>query len=108
MTRIHMDWRTFTLAAEGHAGAGGGGPDIVCAGISSLTLALLNVLMEEHELGNLTLTWDMDEKTGAISMNTQPGRTPRKIVRAWYRVAVTGLKAIEENYPEHIKITEVE
>ena len=108
MTRVRMDWRTFTLTAEGHAGAGGGGPDIICAAISALTQALLNVLMEEHDLGNLTVTWDMDQKTGAIAIHTQPGRAPRRIVREWYRVAFTGLLALEENYPEHIKITEVE
>lgn len=108
MTRVHMDWRTFTLVAEGHAQAGPSGHDIVCAGISALTQALLNVLEEENDEGRLTVTHSIDEQAGSISINTDPGRTPRVIVREWYRVAVTGLRAIEQNYPEHIKITEVE
>lgn len=107
MTNVWMNWEDLTLKASGHAGAGVNGSDIVCAGISALTQALLNTLMDAEERGRIRLEWSMDEVNGGIRMKASPNAGYRKETEDYYRVIMTGLKAIREHYPENIKIGEV-
>ena len=48
MTKIRVDWQAMTLDAEGHSGGGMRGNNIICAGISALTQALLNQLIRDR------------------------------------------------------------
>ena len=107
MTKIRMNWEDMTLSAVGHANADDYGKDIVCAGISALTQALLNTLIDAEERGRTRLAWKMDEKKGELRMTAIPFAGYWPEIRAYYRVTMIGLKAIAEKYPEHIKIGEV-
>ena len=108
MTRIRMDWEQMALTAEGHAAGGGpAGQNIICAGISAITQALLNYLMEEEAVGHVKLTWHMSEKNGTLRIRAKPEAGHWRTTKACYRMTMTGLKAIRENYPDEIEIEEV-
>jgi uncharacterized protein YsxB (DUF464 family) len=107
MTTVRMNWARLELDAEGHAGYAPAGRDIVCAGISAVTMALLNYLMEEERKGFLKVKWSMNEKSGAIRIRAKPYAAHWTGTLACYRMAVIGLRAIAENYPGNIEIEEV-
>lgn len=108
MTRIRMDWRTFTFTAEGHTGTGPHGQNILCAGISALTMAILNTLLEEQEKRHAEVSWSMDEASGSIAIHAQPVNEYRTRIRDYFEVIMTGLRALEQHNGEHMRITEVE
>ena len=104
MTKIRMDWRRMELTAEGHAGGGPKGQDIICAGISALAMALLNQLIEET--GELT-EWSENAEEGRIRIRIDPPVCIEDRIRDYYRVIMTGMKAWEQAFPENISIEEV-
>lgn len=107
MTRVWMNWDTLTLTASGHAGWAAAGKDIVCAGISALTCALVNQLEDAKERGRTQMTYDMDEKNGEIRISAIPASGYQREIKAYYRIVMTGLKAIAQQHRGHIKIREV-
>ena len=104
MTTIRMDWKTLELTAEGHAGGGPRGQNIICAGISALTEALLNQLLLENPAGT---KYKIDEDRGIIRIRANPTEKSRARIRDYYRVIMTGLKAWEQAFPENVKTEEV-
>lgn len=100
----------YFLQAKGHAGGGTKGNDIICAGISAVTQALLNILIndEGEEAQHIYAKWEMDEDSGALRISAKAkdlyGET---IARAYFKMAVMGLAAIAENYPGNIELKEV-
>lgn len=108
MTKIEYNIEQLFLDAEGHAGGGPAGGDIICAGVSALTQALLNLLNDEEEKGRLNVLWMMEPGRLRIHVESVKSWKYGLIARSCFRMAVTGLKDIAERYPEHIKIEEVE
>lgn len=104
MTRIRMNWKTLDLFATGHAGGGEKGQDIVCAGISALTMALLNQISSEDPEG---LTYKIDEEKGTIRIRSDPKLKDRERITDYYRVIMMGLRAWEQAFPENVKTEEV-
>lgn len=107
MTKILMNWEDMTLVCSGHAGAGEKGNDLVCAGISALTYALLNTLIDAEERGRTRLAWKIDEEKGETRIQTIPFSGYWSEITAYYRVTMMGYRALAEHYPENIKIGEV-
>lgn len=103
MTKIRMDWKRLELIAEGHAGGGPRGKNIICAGISALTMALLNQLLVDEQ--NRT-EWSMDEEAGYIRIRTDPPDNFRPRIRNYYEVIMTGLQAWAQAFPQNIRIEE--
>lgn len=106
MTRIYVNRADFRIDAEGHADAGRKGEDIVCAGISALMQALLNILIREKDDGYLMLDWTADEERGSMMIHAKPFNWRKPIVRAYFNMTVLGLRAIEQNYRKNIKVIE--
>ena len=106
MTMIRMDWDKLTLKADGHAGGGPAGMDIICAGISAITQALLNYLQDQEEKGFVDLTWGMNIKSGSLRIRAKPYAGHVSTTKACFQMTMIGLKAIEETYPGHIEIKE--
>ena len=107
MTKIRMDWEYMTLTAEGHAGQAEKGQDIVCAGISALTEALAMALEQDQERGRVKAEIRIDEKSGSLRVHAATRFGQEQRIRAYYRMAMIGLKAIAEEWPGNIKIVEV-
>lgn len=83
---------TLEISFSGHAGYAGPGQDIVCAGVSALFYALafgINGLSPEAA--------GMEGKTIVVTRDTPE-------IRGAIAVVFEGLKAIEREYPEHVKI----
>ena len=100
----------YFLQAKGHAGGGTKGNDIICAGISALTQALLNILIndEGEEAQHIYAKWEMNEDSGALRISAKAKDTDGEAdVKAYFRMAVMGLAAIAENYPGNIELKEV-
>ena len=104
MTRIRMDWKTLEMTAEGHAGGGPRGQDIICAGISALMMALVNQLMLEEQN---RVDWAEKAEEGRIRIITDPPDNSRPRIKHYYQVIMTGLKAWKQAFPENISIEEV-
>lgn len=106
MTKVYYSAEGCYLHCQGHAGAGTEGTDIVCAGISALTLALLNVLIEESERDHISLEYKALPGELVIKAVPHTAYYGREIGN-YFRVTLTGLRAIEQEHPEHITMEEV-
>ena len=104
MTKIRMNWKDMELTAEGHSGGGERGKDIICAGISALTQALLNQLLIEDPEGT---RYRINEKKGSIRIRSNPMLKDRERIRNYFRVIITGLRAWEQAFPDNVKMEEV-
>lgn len=109
MTQIRYSVNGLYLHVKDHAGGGAAGTDIICAGISSLTCALINMLNEEQDKGHIQALWTMETEPPEVTIRAHPiAEHYRRTARDYYRLTVMGLKAIAENYPENIKMEEVQ
>ena len=107
MTKIQMNWDKMQLVMSGHAGAAEPGKDIVCAGISTLSQALQQTLMEMNVERKLNwLEWAGSAASGSMSLAAVPKEEYRAEVRACFRLCVTGLRMMAESYPEYIELEE--
>ena len=109
MTQIIINREQLFLSTEGHSGSAPAGQDIICAGVSALTLALLNTLRAEEEKRQFRLSWGMGPGKLHIKVNPKEGRfnqEARERIQDYFQVVETGLKALEEEYPANIIIIE--
>lgn len=82
------------IAVSGHAGHGSSGHDIVCAGVTAISMALFAYLPEvavirEAQYGSGELLIDCTGGTAA---------------RAAFDMAITGLANIAQKYPQNVDI----
>ena len=101
MTRVDY-WqddatKTYYLSVVGHAGYASAGNDIVCAGVSAVSYALLGFLLNAEE--------DLTE----LSQETEDGRVVvlaqgnDRICTA-FEMALIGYLQIEKQYPTHVEV----
>lgn len=107
MTTISMNWEDMTLVADGHAGGGKPGQDLICAAVSALTQSLLITLQDDHARNRLLVWHSIDEKRGYIKIKVQPASGYKERVRGYFKLVMMGLKNIAEQYPENVRIGEV-
>ena len=107
MTKISMNWADLTLTSSGHAGAAPKGMDIVCAAISILTESLVMALLDDEKRGRVKVDWQMNEQDGSLRVHAEPKSGQEPKIRAYFKMAMVGLKAMQEEYPGNIKIGEV-
>lgn len=91
------------LTISGHAGFSGCGTDIVCAGVSALTYALLQTLSNSEKDGELSyLSYLVHDGVASIRVRPKCGYEDR--IGAVGEVAVTGYRMIADAYPQNVKI----
>ena len=105
MTKAIMYWDRLRLEVNGHAGYAEEGKDIVCAAISMLTDALGGVLEEAEERGRCE--HKIRDGDGSTVITADPTMGSRQEIKAYFRMAVTGFRMLQEQYPKHIEIREV-
>lgn len=93
------------LSIMGHAGFAGCGTDIVCAGISALTYALLQTLCKAEEKGGLN-HFSYLVQDGAASIRADPKEAARGSLNAAVETVLTGYRMISDAYPEHVQLEE--
>jgi uncharacterized protein YsxB (DUF464 family) len=107
MTKVQVrrapDGSILEIRVTGHAGYADIGEDIVCAGISALTvtalLGLKQIAQHPHESC-------LDE--GLMTCKLLPGGTPDSYQKAQtiLETTVLGLRDIAKDYPKYIRVTE--
>ena len=106
MTKATMYWQRLRLEVTGHAGYAEAGKDIVCAAISMLTDALAGVLEEAEARGRCM--HKIRDGDGSMVITADPTMGSVTEIKAYFRMAVTGMRMLQEQYPEHIRIQEVQ
>lgn len=84
----------FAIKAEGHAGYARAGADIVCAAVSMLLQTLAYRIMD------ITLRYNFDIKSGYFYLDCDTAEGLEA-----FRTILTGLEALESEYPKHIRIS---
>lgn len=97
MIKIYVDRNQGFVKLSGHAGAGIAGSDIVCAGVSAITGALIERVQE------------FDEKLVRKGiLNELIIRMPKGMTwKACFEMALAGWRLIEEEYPDRVQILTV-
>ena len=92
MTKAVMYWSRMRLEVEGHAEYAEPGKDIVCAGVSILTTALVRTLEEQQLRGRLKVEYKSEP--GRIIVTADPRMDCLNETKAYFRMAVIGLKML--------------
>ncbi len=95
MIRISADDNTFGIRAEGHAGYGPKGQDIVCAAVSVLLYAYA------AELLRIGTKADIRDEGDTFEIVPEEISEHEKTA---YQTVMTGLRMLEDSYEKYIRI----
>ena len=97
MIRIHYDYDRdhHHLHIAGHAGYAPAGSDIVCAGVSALSFALLGYLRQTNAAVEETAC-----SRGALMLRCKGGGQADSA----FSMALAGYQIIAETYPQHVEV----
>lgn len=94
----------YMVKAEGHAGAGKYGSDIVCAAVSVLMQTLANEVEEAARAGVIAMG-NVAHGNGWMKVEVQPNADCfGDMVEAWVELVQDGLDALAESYPENVEL----
>lgn len=94
----------YEVKAEGHAGAGEYGQDIVCAAVSVLLQTLANEVTEAARAGLLAVGV-VAHGDGWMKVEATPTAQTQDMVEAWVQLVQDGIDALAESYPENVELT---
>lgn len=94
----------YEVKAEGHAGAGEYGQDIVCAAVSVLLQTLANEVVEAARAGLLAVGV-VAHGDGWMKVEATPTAQTQDMVEAWVELVQDGIDALAESYPENVERT---
>lgn len=105
MTRVTIyrneDGRISGFTSVGHIGLSEEGQDIVCAGVSTLVQSAV-IGLEEY----LKLDPSVQQEKGRIICDLERDYFLDREVDAILETMLLGLRSIEREYPDHLKIEE--
>lgn len=94
----------YMVKAEGHAGAGKYGSDIVCAAVSVLMQTLANEVEEAARAGVIAMG-NVAHGNGWMKVEVQPNADCfGDMAAAWVEFVQDGLDAIAQSYPDHVEL----
>ena len=93
----------YEVKAEGHAGAGEYGQDIVCAAVSVLLQTLANEVVEAARAGLLAVGV-VAHGDGWMKVEATPTAQTQDMVEAWVELVQDGIDALAESYPENVEL----
>lgn len=93
----------YEVKAEGHAGAGEYGQDIVCAAVSVLLQTLANEVVEAARAGLLAVGV-VAHGDGWMKVEMTPTDQTQDMVEAWVELVQDGIDALAESYPENVEL----
>lgn len=94
----------YEVKAEGHAGAGKYGQDVVCAAVSVLLQTLANEVTEAARAGLLAVGV-VAHGDGWMKVKMTPTDQTQDMVEAWVQLVQDGIDALAESYPENVELT---
>lgn len=93
----------YEVKAEGHAGAGEYGQDIVCAAVSVLLQTLANEVTEAAQAGLLAVGV-VAHGDGWMKVEMTPTDQTQDMADAWVELVQDGIDALAESYPENVEL----
>lgn len=93
----------YEVKAEGHAGAGEYGQDIVCAAVSVLLQTLANEVTEAARAGLLAVGV-VARGDGWMKVEMTPTDQTQDMADAWVELVQDGIDALAESYPENVEL----
>jgi len=93
----------YEVKAEGHAGAGEYGRDIVCAAVSVLLQTLANEVTEAARAGLLAVGV-VAHGDGWMKVEMTPTDQTQDMADAWVELVQDGIDALAESYPENVEL----
>lgn len=93
----------YEVKAEGHAGAGEYGQDIVCAAVSVLLQTLANEVTEAARAGLLAVGV-VAHGDGWMKVEMTPTDQTQDMADAWVQLVQDGIDALAESYPENVEL----
>lgn len=93
----------YEVKAEGHAGAGKYGQDIVCAAVSVLLQTLANEVTEAARAGLLAVGV-VAHGDGWMKVEMTPTDQTQDMADAWVELVQDGIDALAESYPENVEL----
>lgn len=105
MTKAVMYWNRMRLEVDGHAGGGEKGQDLICAGVSMITSALIRALQEAEKRGRCDMDYEDGEGHGMVWADPVMGCSNE--IRAYFKMCIVGFRMLAEKYPGNVKIEEV-
>ena len=100
--RIKIENDEYFLKMSGHCGFDEEGKDIVCAAASILCLSLCNLL--ENSENKLRESAKITVKKGFSEIVFHPKMEYSKELAGAFNTIETGLRLLDENYPENVSI----
>ena len=102
-TKTVREGRQFKMSINGHADYAKKGSDIVCAGVSALTIALVHTLDALQEEGKVENTMDIDAGVAEIECLSKIFTDIIEVESA-FNTVLRGFKHIEKEYPKNVKV----
>lgn len=93
----------YEVKAEGHAGAGEYGQDIVCAAVSVLLQTLANEVTEAARAGLLAVGV-VAHGDGWMKVEMTPTDQTQDMADAWVELVQDGIDALAKSYPENVEL----
>ena len=93
----------YEVKAEGHAGAGEYGQDIVCAAVSVLLQTLAHEVTEAARAGLLAVGV-VAHGDGWMKVEMTPTDQTQDMADAWVELVQDGIDALAESYPENVEL----
>lgn len=109
---VHVDYTLcpdeFSLTVSGHAGYAAKGSDVVCAGVSALTLALCRYIEANISLSQAGLFIKrVSDGFVLLAVADVADSELRKGLYAAFSVCVAGLLGISAQYPENVAVRDI-
>lgn len=90
-----------TVELLGHAGYAPQGADIVCAGLSALSCAMMEALRREEDSGALE-TLSIVCEPGYVSVSVRPKPAKRARIGGILDTCLAGFSLLAKGYPAHV------
>lgn len=102
MTTIEFDFKkTIKVSIKGHTDAAPEGEDLVCAGISALTVALACALQDAKSQGMIDML-AIDIKSGNTFIKAKPKAEYAPIVKVIFTTIFNGYDALSTSFPDYV------
>ena len=89
--------------SEGHAAYDEEGWDIVCAAVSALTQTILAACLEQLSCGD-EVRWKVQKGFLEMDLPEQISQEDQKTAEVLLKALWSGLKMIQEQYPEYVSV----
>ena len=105
MIKISYNQKKRELKVKGHSNDAPYGEDLICAGISTLTVALACALKDAKRQGFIEEDMIMDFESGDTHIKVKPTEGNEPIVDTIFTTILNGYDAMSISFPRNVSFT---